>query len=160
MGKVALLAEHLARQDYEAVGFIPRPRLQAYEEAGQILVETENDEPCGVLVFGNGWPTLRIYQAIIQYDARRREHGLNLVARIVEEAKARECSAISLWCADDLAANDFWKAAGFLMTGHREGGAWRGRRHIRWTLPVESPQFALNLTGGSASLPPSPGGEG
>lgn len=146
MGKgAAKYAEHLARQDYEAIGFIPRPRLEEYEQRGQILVQHENDEPCGVVVFGNGWPILRIYQAVIQYDARRREHGLSLVARVVAEARRRGCHAIGLWCADDLTANEFWRAAGFTFGGQREGGRRRGRKHNRWVLPIDGPQLSLNL---------------
>lgn len=139
----ARYAEYLARCDYEAVGFIPRPRLEMYEAAGQILVEKENDEPCGVVVFGNGWPTLRIYQAIVQYDARRRERGLHLVERTIAEAKRRGCELVSLWCADDLPSNEFWKAAGFTRLQQRAGGATRQRKHHLWILHVDSPQMRL-----------------
>jgi GNAT superfamily N-acetyltransferase len=141
----AAYAEHLARRDYEAVGFIPRPRLDWYAERGQILVEQENGDPCGVLVFGNGWPTLRIYQAVVQYDARRREHGLRLVSQAIEEARKRGCHAIGLWCADDLDSNDFWQSAGFSFAGQRIGGRTRGRRHNRWVLPIDGPQLRLDL---------------
>ena len=140
---LAKYAEHLARKEYEAVGFLPRPRLEAYEAAGQILAEEENGELCGVVVFGNGHPTLRIYQAIIQYDARRMEHGLNLVARVMDEATRRHCDTVSLWCADDLPANNFWQAAGFIRIGQREGGAKRGRKHNLWVRAVPTSQFIL-----------------
>ena len=45
MSGIVAFAESLARTDYEAVGFIPRPRLEHYAAVGQILVQTENDEP-------------------------------------------------------------------------------------------------------------------
>lgn len=80
----------LMEKNYEAVGFIPRPRLSYYAERGQLLMETENQDLCGYLVFGAGFPKLRIYQACIQYDARRREHGLNLVKRLIQTALADE----------------------------------------------------------------------
>lgn len=135
--------EDLARSNYEAIGFIPRPRLEEYAARGQILMAEENDESAGFLVFGAGWPTLRIYQACVQYDARRREHGADLVGRLVAEAQKRGCHLISLWCADDLPANEFWEAVGFRRIGTRPGGAARGRLHNQWVLSVPSEQMTL-----------------
>lgn len=135
--------EHLARSNYAAIGFIPRPRLEEYAARGQILMAEENDEAAGFLVFGAGWPALKVYQACIQYDARRREHGADLVARLVAEAQRRGCHVISLWCADDLPANEFWRAVGFKQVAQRQGGLHRGRVHNRWILPVPSDQLTL-----------------
>lgn len=135
----------LMEKNYEAVGFIPRPRLSYYAEQGQLLMETENQDLCGYLVFGAGFPRLRIYQACIQYDARRREHGLNLVKRLILTALDRGAEMISLWCADDLEANTFWKEAGFTLSGKREGGRKRGRNHNLWVmrLPTKQEQLAI-----------------
>lgn len=129
--------ESLMRQNYEAVGFLPRPRLEQYALRGQVLVETENGEPCGYLVFGKAaWPFLRVYQSVVQYDARRRDHGLALVARLIAIGRERGAAAISLWCADDLEANAFWREAGFSFAGQRDGGKRRGRKHNRWVLTL------------------------
>jgi len=136
-------AVDLARKSCEAIGFIPVPRLEQYHQRGQILYERENDALCGYLCFGTGWPALRIYQAVIQYDARRREHGFALVARVIAIAQKRGCHAISLWCAQDLDANAFWQAAGFRCIAKRVGGVRRGRLHNQWMLAVETPQLAL-----------------
>ena len=135
----------LMEKNYEAVGFIPRPKLEEYAARGQVLIETENETPCGYLVFGNGWPRLRIYQACIQYDARRREHGIALVERVIREADVRGCDSISLWCADDLDANNFWKAAGFAFGGQREGGMKRGRKHNLWVMRLPTAQMELSM---------------
>lgn len=125
-------ADDLARKNSEALSFIPTPRLVKYAEAGQLIIQTENDEPCGFLVLGRGWPQARIYQACIQYDARRRDHGLALVNRAVKQATAAGCCDLRLWCANDLDANDFWRAAEFENCGARPGGARRGRVHNLW----------------------------
>jgi GNAT superfamily N-acetyltransferase len=138
----------LARKNYEAIGFIPRPKLEAYWEQGQILVSTENDDPCGFLLYGVGWPTLRVYQACIQYDARRREHGLVLVTRLIRHAERTGHSMISLWCADDLDSNAFWKACGFVFGGQKQGGIRRGRKLNLWTFNVSG---ALTLLDGDAA---------
>jgi L-amino acid N-acyltransferase YncA len=89
------------------------------------------------LVFGMGWPTLKVYQACIQYDARRREHGLTLVARLIQRAERTGHSMISLWCADDLEANAFWRSAGFVYGGQKDGGMRRGRKLNLWTLTLD-----------------------
>lgn len=98
----------LMEKNYEAVGFIPNPRLDQYAGRGQILVQYENGDPCGYLAFGNGWPVLKVYQCCIQVDARRVAQATGLVKRLIDIARQRNCAAISLWCADDLESNGFW----------------------------------------------------
>jgi ribosomal protein S18 acetylase RimI-like enzyme len=130
----------LAKRNSEAISFIPSPRLEQYYENGQILVARENDEPCGFLVFGLR-PVAKIYQACIQYDARRMENGLRLVSRLIRIASSRGCDAISLWCASDLEANHFWRAAGFRFVDQRPGGSRRGRVHNRWYMQLTPTLF-------------------
>jgi len=132
-------AVDLARRNSEALSFIPQPRLEQYAEFGQLLIESENDDPCGFLVFGNTFPILKIYQACIQYDVRRIQHGLNLLRRLINYAEHYGFTAISLHCADDLEANQFWQAAGFQFAGQRLGGQRRGRMHNRWIMYLSSP---------------------
>ena len=134
----SLYVSDLMRKNYEAVGFIPKPRVEAYLQKNQVLFQTENDDPCGYLIFGNGWPTLKVYQCCIQYDARRLEHATNLVKRLITEAYDRWCTSISLWCADDLEANSFWGSSGFVFQGQREGGRARGRKHNLWVMKLPS----------------------
>lgn len=126
----------LMEKNYEAVGFLPAPRVEAYFDAGQVLLQMENDEPCGYLIFGNGWPILKVYQCCIQTDARRRDNAADLVRRLIDIARSRACYLITLWCADDLEANAFWQAMGFHFGGHRDNGNRRGRLHNRWSLWV------------------------
>lgn len=129
----------LGRKDFEAIGFLPKPRLEAYHASGQIYVQHENDELCGFLVFGSGWPVLCIYQACIQYDARRREHGASLVARLEANATERGYAAVSLWCAEELEANAFWKGCGFSHIDTKPGGVRRGRLLNRWEKHLSRP---------------------
>ena len=128
-------AADLAKKNSEALSFIPTPRLEQYHRDGQLLLATENDEPCGFVVFGCGWPLLKVFQACIQYDARRRHAGLELVSRLRGIAEGNR-QDIALWCADDLDANDFWRAAGFALVGRKSGGVRRGRMLNGWVLPV------------------------
>lgn len=136
----------LQAKEFEALGFIPRPRTEEYWRRGQIFTTTENDELCGFLMFGAGWPTLRVYQACIQYDARRREHGIALVGRLIRHAERTGHSMISLWCADDLEANRFWRECGFTFGGQRRGGARRGRMLNLWTFAIIATPTLFRLT--------------
>ena len=124
-------AVDLARKNCEALLFIPAPRIEEYERQGRLLIGQENGEPCGFLIYGNGYPTLKIYQACIQYDARRHASGLALVDRLkaIAVAQGRD---ISLWCASDLEANRFWEAVGFRHVARRNGGSRRQRVHFGW----------------------------
>lgn len=130
-------ADDLARKNSEALSFIPRPMIEAYARRGQLMLSLENDEPCGFLIHGENWPQIRIYQACIQYDARRREHGMALVAALAAKARERGCHDIRLWCADDLDSNEFWRAAGFEYCAQRRGGRRRGRKHNLWALRLQ-----------------------
>jgi hypothetical protein len=133
----------LMEKNYEAVGFLPMPRLEEYAERGQILTTTENGDLCGYLVWGNRWPRLRVYQACVCYDARRREHGLAMVRDLLRIATESNCDMVSLWCADDLEANSFWQTAGFRFGGQRSGGHKRGRKHNLWVITLETRQLLL-----------------
>lgn len=140
----------LMEKNYEAVGFLPAPRVAAYFESGQVLVQLENGEPCGYLIYGFGWPALKVYQCCIQVDARRRESGAALVRRLIEVAEKRGCCTINLYCADDLESNGFWEAMGFHFAGTRDNGNRRGRLHNRWVLWVEAaiqPDLLLSAAG-------------
>lgn len=132
--RVIRYVDDLAHKNSEALSFIPRPKLEYYAECGQIMMAFENDEPCGFLVHGNGQRVCRIYQACIQCDARRRKHGLDLVSRLIRKATDQGFEAISLWCANDLDSNEFWRQVGFTFAGQREGGTRRVRKHNHWIL--------------------------
>ena len=122
----------LSRKNYEAIGFLPKPRLQQYADQGQLWTQDENGEPCGFLVWGNGWPVLRVYQVCIDYDAQRLHHGAALIARLIGKAESEGYTAISAWVADDIPANHFWEAMGFVHTSSRNGGEKRKRMHNGW----------------------------
>lgn len=118
---------------------LPAPRLAQYHANGQLWIANENSEPCGFLVWGNGWPVLRVYQVCVQYDAQRRLHGAALIGRLINKAEQEGYDRISCWVADDIPANDFWNAMGFVRMAQREGGKTRGRMHNGWVYWCKAP---------------------
>jgi ribosomal protein S18 acetylase RimI-like enzyme len=130
----------LSKKHYEEIGFLPRPRLEHYRDTGQLWTQDENGEPCGFLVWGNGWPVLRVYQVCIQYDAQRRLHGAELVGRLIRKAEEEGYERISCWVAEDIEANSFWESMGFRRFGQRDVGNQRGRKHNGWVFWCSSPK--------------------
>lgn len=129
----------LSKKHYEEIGFLPAPRLEVYHRAGQLWMASENDEPCGFMVWGRGWPVLRVYQVCIQYDVQRREHGLQLVRRLIAKADQEGYEAISCYVADDIDANEFWRVCGFQCIGQRDNGNRRKRLHNHWVMQMPKP---------------------
>ena len=128
----------LQRRNHEALGFIPRVALLEKIRLGQIHLATENDCPAGFLHHGSlARPEVRIFQAAIQYDARRRHHGLGLVQDLVERAEEAGARGVSLRCLDFLDANDFWTAAGFELIGTEPGA--RGTLNV-WGKRLSDPK--------------------
>lgn len=131
---------HLANREARSLGFIPSPRYDEYLESGQVLIGLENNEPCGFLLHGAARPLLRIYQTAICYDARRIKHATAIVDELKRNAIAAGVERIRLHCADDLPANDFWRACGFTHVDNVKRKRWKGRILRRWelALPAEA----------------------
>lgn len=133
---------HLQNRHRSEVGFLPNVALRQYQHRQQLWIARENGEPCGYLAWGGyrgAWPkrdphTIKIIQACIQYDAQQRTHGTGLVHQLETMATLAGIDSVSLWCADDLPANEFWKALGYHVDGHRIGGSafLKDRRHLHW----------------------------
>ncbi|MEM5880925.1 MAG: GNAT family N-acetyltransferase [Candidatus Aenigmatarchaeota archaeon] len=120
----------LANKNRDAIGFIPSHRYKEYYYKRKILIEFENDEPCGFCLFSGKDEYLKIYQIVIEYDLRRLKHATNLVNKIFNKAIQLNKRVISLYCADDLEANLFWKALGFKLCCKRAGAKGRIHNHF------------------------------
>ena len=128
--EVSLFADYcetLRRQDSDALGFIPAIAYQQAIEAGKIIFEVENDEPCGY-VFGNRRKRLlRVYQCVIQKDARRILHASRLIARVIAADHHKGATHLALRVATDLPANHFWQSIGCKVISVQPGGKSRKR---------------------------------
>ena len=124
-GDLAYVVALAKRHPYE-LGFVQRAALARKIEMGRIDLALENGEPCGFLHHGSfSNPRTpgeaRIFQAAIQYDARRRHHGLNLVEGFLAKAQAAGTRGVSLRCLAGLDANAFWADAGFTQAAVEPG---------------------------------------
>ncbi len=126
----------LQKRNSEAIGFLSRVALQEKIERKQVHLALENDAPAGFLHHGSlARPEVRIFQAAIQYDARRRHHGMMLVQDLIDRATKAGAQGISLRCLDYLDANDFWTVAGFEHIGTEPGG--KGLLNV-WTKTLQT----------------------
>lgn len=122
----------LMRANRESVGGLPAPAMLERIERGTVLLASINDDPVGYLLYDSDGARIRIPQACIQYDARRRRYGVALLQAL--RAAHPNIQEITLRCAADLEANVFWRDMGFTCTGTRPGGRRRGRTINCWAL--------------------------
>lgn len=119
----------LMRANRESVGGLPKPAVEERLERRTLALGLLNGEPCGYLMFDVRGGEIRIPQACIQYDARRKAYGVALVDWLVANYKPDE---IRIRCAADIEANLFWRELGFVCTGVVRGGSRRGRLINIW----------------------------
>lgn len=132
------LVDSLQRQAVDQVAFYPRDTLRKAIEDGNVEFAFENGEPCGYLWHGpyNPHRDAVIYQAVIHYDLRRRQHGAELVTRIERDARLAGCNAVRCRCRSDIEANDFWQTLGFGCIATAPGGIRRNAVINVWRKPI------------------------
>lgn len=143
---------HLQNLHRSEVGFLPTVALREYEARQQLWLARENGQPCGYLAWGSfRGPrpvrnpfTIKIIQACIDFSAQRSTHGTKLVTQLEHVAILAGIETLSLWCAEDLDANRFWRALGFRIDGTRIGGSAfiLNRVHKHWTKTLPVPILA------------------
>lgn len=124
----------LQRRFSDAVGFLPRAALEEFVSNRRYFLARENAEECGAILWR---PRMRclpeaatIVAAMVCQDVQRREHGLGLVRQVCVEAAGAGRLFVQAWCAADLEAVEFWRAAGFAPIGVRNGGNRRSREVV------------------------------
>jgi ribosomal protein S18 acetylase RimI-like enzyme len=113
----------LRKKEGDAVGFIPMQRYEMEvrgERRGSLYLAWDNGDPTGfIYATHSGRGVTHIQQVAIQEDARRMERATLLVNAARDDGLARHTWLLSLRCADDLEANDFWRALGFTLEAER-----------------------------------------
>lgn len=136
--KLLTYIDHLQRRNADDLAFYPLATLEKALLADHVITCEENGEQAGYLWFGavrSGYDVI-IYQACVDYEARRQHLGFGMLADLIAIGKAGGSIGIRLKCASSAASNQFWAAAGFVCTAVTEGGIKRGRdiNHYRTSL--------------------------
>lgn len=137
------LAYHQAREaltacydshllDGHCLGWLPRKVYDIRHEEGQIYVVHNNDDHVGHAMWVVTEDIAKIYMTWVRPDARLIMHGKALIDQIEKTAAKRRCRLISLWCAEDLAANYFWRQLSFHYINWRWGRGENPRKHFLW----------------------------
>lgn len=126
--------DFLQSKNNHALGFLPFVALETAIEQGRVIRAYENGEPCGYMIRGKIREETRILQIVVADDARRIEHATALVEALKGLCNAARAHSISLHCAEDLPANQFWEAIGFQKIGKRlknkTGKRWQFKHRI------------------------------
>jgi hypothetical protein len=135
--------DHLQKVNADDLAFYPLTTLETALDAGQILSCSENDEPAGYLWHGSvrAGHDITIYQACVDYTARRRHLGLGMVRDLIALASASGALGIRLKCASSSEANEFWSLVGFYCTAVTNGGVKRGRMLNHWRTDIAPTLF-------------------
>lgn len=137
--------DHLQRQNADDLAFYPLTTLATALEDGHVISCEENGEPAGYLWFGalRGGYDVTIYQACVDYTARRRHLGFGMVAELVALGNAAGATGIRLKCASSADSNEFWQAAGFYCTRVQPGGQKRARDLNCYRTDLQPGMFVL-----------------
>ena len=131
----------LQRKNADALSFYPTQVFEREQRNGRLFLGLLNGEPCGYIYAGAVGPVVKCHQVCIQYDARRRLYGAQLVAALEDYAETGKASRISLRCGFDLDANDFWSALGYRVIAHQAGGVRRMRTINIWEKQISPMLF-------------------
>jgi N-acetylglutamate synthase-like GNAT family acetyltransferase len=127
----------LQKKHGKALGFFPRAQMEGYVRNEWVLIA--QDDATGQVL---GYCASRdrylkrdelgiIYQLCVNPGAQRKLVGAALVREVFERS-AYGCRLFCCWCAQDLEANHFWEAMGFVPLAFRAGSDKKRRVHIFW----------------------------
>ena len=129
---------HAVQTETTAIGWLPTSVFDTRADRGEVVAVYRNNDLVGWCMHAKSTAraVLKLYQIWVRPDARILEHGRALVDQLRRVAVAQNCWAIEAWVAEDLPANFFWTAIGFLRHNWRYGRGNQPRKHFRWTSPI------------------------
>jgi hypothetical protein len=142
--------DKLQRANALELAFFPLDALRRGLEQGRIVGVQENGDWAGYLWHGavRAQRDVTIYQACIDYDARRQHLGFAMVREVLSRADVALASGVRLRCASTSDSNAFWAALGFYCVAVTEGGKSRKRDINEWRTDLQPGLFRL-------AVPPS-----
>jgi hypothetical protein len=140
----------LQKKHGKALGFFPRAQMEGYVRNEWVLIAQEGPHPhplpAGEGVIGYIASRDRylkrdelgiIYQLCVSPGVQRKLVGAALVREVFARS-AYGCRLYCCWCAQDLDANHFWEAMGFVPIAFRAGSDKKRRVHIFWQKRIVS----------------------
>lgn len=138
--QIALLSEHLRTTHADALGFLPFNTYPQAIERDRLVCCVENDEPCGIVVWGKRKRRIKLQQTVIAPDSRRLLHATHAIHAIIDHPDCDDAEVMQLRCATDLEALKFWKAIGCRIIYTVRGKLWKGREIATMTLRLKQPR--------------------
>ncbi len=132
--------DRLQKMHTKAVGWMPTNQLEGCIKLGRMLIAEESPAmPVGYLLGADRYfkrdDVGIIYQMNVLPEKQRGFVAASLLKAQFERS-AYGCKLYCCWCAQDLAANKFWEAMGFVPLAFRTGGTASGKKparmHIFW----------------------------
>jgi N-acetylglutamate synthase-like GNAT family acetyltransferase len=158
MDDVAFIDE-LQKRHSEMVGFMKTKAIEGKIAAGHVIVATDSlGERVGYCMGTDRYfkrdDVGIIYQLNVVPGKQRGFVGATLLKAMFDRA-AYGCRLFCCWCAQDIDANRFWEAMGFVPLAYRAGSEKKSRVHIFWQKRIRSGDattpwwFPSQTTGGS-----------
>lgn len=116
-----------SREGFNALGFLPRIRLEQYSRLGWIRVGSDQGQNVGFVVVGEHKNRYRIYQLWTVKDARRIGVGRSLTVDLEERANRLGHDVVHCRVATDLDSTIFWEAMNYHEKEIVPGGRSRKR---------------------------------
>lgn len=123
----------LTKGHEKEIGFIPDTVYAPALLDGRCITTESDNDPIGFILRGPTRPVLKIFQTLIDPEWQRATEGSALLMRIIAHAADHNCERISLHCATDLDANQFWQAMQFTRSTFPRPGVDTRRPAWRWT---------------------------
>jgi hypothetical protein len=114
------------------IGFIPRCAIERYHHRGDICIVVENGDMLAFCVSYAQKEIVRIVAMWTRIDARRIAAATFLLQHIENVAAHWNKKWITLWCAADIAAVQFWQAQKYVSRDVRHGSLREKRMHFKF----------------------------
>ncbi|MEM1010614.1 MAG: GNAT family N-acetyltransferase [Planctomycetota bacterium] len=127
----------LHKKHSKQLGYATTKQFQEYLDLGGLLVAEQETmaQPIGYVMYRDRYLKRDelgvIYQLCVDPSAQRGLIGATLLKEVFERS-AYGCRLFCCWCAQDLPANRFWEAMGFVPIAFRGGSTKKKRVHLFW----------------------------